>query len=83
MDNLKRIIARVLQVSPDSVTDESSSRTLPQWDSMGHMNVVMALENEFRVRFTVHEILEMRDLPAVRRVLLGRQATILRFAETP
>lgn len=73
MDNLKQIIARVLQVSPDSVTDESSSRTLPQWDSMGHMNVVMALENEFRVRFTVNEILEMRDIPAVRRVLLGRQ----------
>ena len=74
MDHLKQIIARVLQVSPDSVNDETSSQTLPQWDSMGHMNVIMALENEFRVRFTVHEILEMRDIPAVKRVLLGRQA---------
>jgi acyl carrier protein len=74
MDHLKQIIARVLQVSPDSVNDETSSQTLPQWDSMGHMNVIMALETEFRVRFTVHEILEMRDIPAVKRVLLGRQA---------
>ena len=73
MDHLKQIIARVLQVSPDSVNDETSSQTLPQWDSMGHMNVIMALEIEFRVRFTVHEIMEMRDIPAVKRVLLGRQ----------
>lgn len=28
----------------------------PQWDSMGHMELLVAIENEFDVRFPAHQI---------------------------
>ena len=31
------------------LTEDSSSDTLPQWDSLRHMNLVLALEDEFGV----------------------------------
>ena len=35
---------------------QSSPETIPTWDSLQHLNLVLALEQEFRIQFTPEEI---------------------------
>ena len=55
MDNnrLYKTIAEVLGVPSDSINDDSSPETIPTWDSLNHLNIVMALEFECVVVYLV------------------------------
>lgn len=69
MNELKKVVATTFQIPVASIADDSSNQTIPQWDSLGHMNLVMALEQHFVVSFTLDEIIEMFDLPTIHRIL--------------
>jgi acyl carrier protein len=68
-DRLRQTMAAVLGVPAEALHDDASPETVADWDSMGHLNLVMALESEFGVSLSVEEVLEMRDVAAIRRVL--------------
>jgi acyl carrier protein len=48
---VKTIMASVLEVDPSTITDNASMDTVPSWDSLRHMNLVLALEEGFGVSF--------------------------------
>jgi acyl carrier protein len=48
-DTLKQVIATMLKVDASTISEESSMDNVPNWDSLRHMNLVLALEEEFRV----------------------------------
>ena len=72
-DRLRRVIAEVLGVSPVELTDESSPGDVPAWDSVNHLNLIMAVENEFHVVIPADMALQMRSVGAVREFLNARQ----------
>lgn len=49
---LKRVISNVLGVSIEEINDDSSPNSLDKWDSLSHVRLVMAIEEEFRVKLT-------------------------------
>jgi acyl carrier protein len=73
-DELKVTIASALNVPAHEVADDSSNRTIPQWDSIGHMTLILALEEHFKTSFTVEEIMAMRDVATIRTVLESRSS---------
>ena len=48
-DALKNVMATMLNVDPASIGPDTSMDTVPSWDSLRHMNLVLALEEEFKV----------------------------------
>jgi acyl carrier protein len=64
--------AEVLGISPEQITDETSPDNTPQWDSMAAMNLVVVIEDEFDVRFSTAEIVSMRNVGIVRKVLQAK-----------
>ena len=56
-------LAAALKVSPDSIADSASQMDLSEWDSVRHMNVVLALENEFDIEFEDDELSTLTSLP--------------------
>jgi acyl carrier protein len=48
-DKLRNVIATVLNVDPNLIGPDASSDTIESWDSLRHMNLVLALEEEFGV----------------------------------
>jgi acyl carrier protein len=48
-DKLKQVMATMLKVEASVIDADSSMDTMPNWDSLRHMNLVLALEEEFRV----------------------------------
>jgi acyl carrier protein len=45
---------------------------VPNWDSIGHMNLVMYLEQEFNQRFEVDEIMEMSSPAKITEILAAK-----------
>jgi acyl carrier protein len=62
-------IAAVFAISPDSIDDTTSPVAVPTWDSLGHLHLVMALEERFAVQLSARDTLEMRDVRRIREVL--------------
>lgn len=47
---LKQVMATMLNVDAASIGPEASMDTIANWDSLRHMNLVLALEDEFKVQ---------------------------------
>ena len=58
-------IARAFQLPAASVHEDVHMGSIPQWDSMGHMMLVMELEQEFGVTFPATELAELQSVDAI------------------
>ena len=68
-DRLRQTLVEVLGVSDEQLSDETSPATISSWDSLGHLNVVLALEDEFGIDLSAEDVLAMRDVGSIRRIL--------------
>jgi acyl carrier protein len=66
---LKQIMGSVLKVDPERIGPGSSSDTLETWDSLKHMNLVLALEEEFAVTIPDEEAANITSYPLIVLVL--------------
>lgn len=58
---IKDVMASVIGVDPSAIDETASPETLEGWDSLNHMKLVVALEEEFGVTFKDEEVLEMQN----------------------
>jgi acyl carrier protein len=68
-EKIQAVLAEALQIPPDIVTPDLALGDLPQWDSMGHMEVMMFLEQHFEVEINNDTIAELTSVPAIRRYI--------------
>jgi len=62
-DRARIVLAKALKVNPETIGDSASQLDLSQWDSVRHMNVVLALENDFGIEFEDAELPTLTSLP--------------------
>jgi acyl carrier protein len=72
IDEVRNAIAAAFEIPLDVVKADSSNEDIEKWDSIGHMNLVMALEEHFGVGFTMEEILQMKSVGAIWKLLEGK-----------
>lgn len=65
LERVRRIAADVFGVPLEQVKAESSPDTIETWDSIQHLNLVLALEQEFGVQFTPEEIEQLLSVELV------------------
>jgi len=75
-DRLYQTVGTTFGVSPGELREDTSPETVPAWDSLNHLTLVMALETEFGIELTADDVLEMRDLSTIRHVLRRRGAEV-------
>ncbi len=44
------------------ISDTTSSNEVEDWDSLNHINLVSAIEKEFKVKFALGELMTMKDV---------------------
>jgi acyl carrier protein len=59
------VLGNVLQVPSQELGPQLSPETVGGWDSLRHLDLTMALEEEFGVQFTVDEISSMQSAAAI------------------
>ena len=73
---LNTIVASILEISPEELTDDSNAQNTQRWDSLRHIEVIFAVESAFQVRFTMPEITALRNLGDIRRILIAKNALV-------
>lgn len=68
-ESLKQILATVLKVPVENIDADTSTDTVESWDSLNHMNLILALESEYSVRIPDDEITKITSYPLVRLVI--------------
>ncbi len=64
-----RIVSSVLGHPLERVNEDTSPDTVKTWDSLRHMKLMMALEEELGVQFTADQIVEMISVGLILAVL--------------
>ena len=71
-ERIKNIMSIVFEEDLQNLKDDSSPDSLEKWDSLNHMNLVTALEEEFKVKFNDEEISEMLNLKLIELILKNK-----------
>jgi acyl carrier protein len=71
-NRLRKLVAEVLRVPEENVTDDMTLLNTESWDSFAHLELIMAIESEFGVNLSVDDIAGMTSFRAIRTTLAGR-----------
>lgn len=69
-EKLQRILENVLEV--DSIDDAASSETVASWDSLRHLQLITAIEEEYGIQFEPEEMMELHTVSAIAAALARR-----------
>jgi acyl carrier protein len=68
-EQVQALLADAIQVSPELVTADLAFGDLPQWDSLGHMEVMLRLEEQFGVVIDADTIAQLISVPEICKYL--------------
>ena len=61
-ERVLKVFSQVMNVPVDVISINSSPDTISEWDSLKHMNLILALEEEFKIQFNDAQIVEMLSI---------------------
>jgi acyl carrier protein len=65
LGELRALFTEIFQVQPGDVNPETQFGELPQWDSMGHMDLMVALESKYGIEISAESISQLISIPAI------------------
>lgn len=68
-DAIKEIMAQVLQIDATSIDEDTSTDSVERWDSLKHMQLILALEDEFGIQFPDEMIPNLLNYAALQEAL--------------
>lgn len=63
------ICADVFSVEPGSITDDLAYNSIQAWDSVGHMMLMSALENEYGIMLETEDIIDFSTIGKGKEIL--------------
>ena len=68
-DRIKDVMSAVFEIPVNEINDDSSPDTIESWESLKHMNLIIALEEEFNIQLTDDEILDMVNFSNIKNII--------------
>ena len=68
-DRIKRVMSDVLNIDVSLINNESSPDNIENWDSLKHMNLIVALEEEFSIEFDDEEVVDSMNFALIVNIL--------------
>jgi len=72
-ERVRAVIVKTFALAPEDGHGELRMGAVPKWDSLGHMRLVVELEEEFGVTFATYTIAQLLDVESIARVILNLQ----------
>ncbi|MBL0514666.1 acyl carrier protein [Aeromonas media] len=71
------LIALARQQFPQaSVNEHSALGCFPEWDSLGHFNLLLLVEQHYAVRFEPNELAELKSLTDIQQALQSKGVAV-------
>lgn len=61
-DHLARVFRDVFDDESIYITDDMTAKDVEEWDSLNHINLIVAVERDFRIHFTTREVSEVANV---------------------
>ena len=74
-DRVRELIATTFIMDTGEITDDLSQQTCSRWTSLYHMMLMVVLEEQFEISFSVDEMTTMTSLAAIVDVVKAHHAT--------
>ena len=68
--SLEDVIAGTFRISPAAVTDSLEFNAIPEWDSLNHVELMLALETAYDVAIDEDDMVELTSVKAIRAFLM-------------
>lgn len=68
-NKLRQIFAESLGIDFDSITDELSYNSIPEWDSIAHMALVAAIDEAFDIMMDTDDVIDMSSFAKAKEIL--------------
>lgn len=72
----RSIVSTILMIPPEAVADNLSPDTTDTWDSLNHINLIGALEQEFGITLPAENLGDSQSIPKLRALLAERGVRI-------
>jgi acyl carrier protein len=72
---LRQVVADTFNVPLEQVPEDAEMGALEPWTSLGHLELMMAVEMEFRVKIPSDAMLDLVSLPALQDFLTSQGVT--------
>lgn len=66
---LQEIIASTLEVPASAIDENSSMDAMEEWDSLGHVHIMVALEQAFDLYMDVDDFAKLDSVPTILQYL--------------
>lgn len=68
-EKLVKIVAKTFDLKESDIKPKSSMSTIEKWDSLGHLELISALEEEFKISIEPDEILQITSVSDIEEIL--------------
>lgn len=72
-DRLNDIFQDVFDDDSLSVTPNTTAADIEDWDSLSHITLMAAVEDEFRMKFSMKEVVEMKNVGEMVSIIAARR----------
>lgn len=73
-DSVEQIIATILRTPASQINADSSMQNLEKWDSIQHLNIILAIEESFCIIFTAEQIPIATSVRKIKEMLRNHQS---------
>ena len=56
------VASKVFKMKKSNLSLSTSSKNIPQWDSLNNVNLMIELKKQFKINFKIEEIAEINSL---------------------
>lgn len=71
-EKINEVFRDVFEDDDITVTDETTAADIEDWDSLEHINLVNAIEQEFGIKFNMGQIVSMKNVGEMADIILEK-----------
>jgi acyl carrier protein len=68
-NKVTEILSGVLKIPAAAVSDDLAMKDVEAWDSLKHMEMIVAFEEAYHIEFNFDEIVVMQNVASIKHVL--------------
>lgn len=74
-ERLNEVFRDVFDDAAIIVNDNTTSNDIEDWDSLEHINLIVAVEQEFNIKFKMNEVITMKNVGEMVDIIIARKGS--------
>jgi acyl carrier protein len=59
------VVSEVFKIPFEKIQENMTSSDIAEWDSLGQLNLIMAIENKFGIRFEIDDVFKISIIKSI------------------